>query len=103
MMPAPCPIQSSPIASRRNPITVSVVFMARPSLSGPVCYGTGIRPTPEQQKFYREDITALVDKAKADRKGEAPVTAEPILVLAPYRAQLEYRPGHAPAAVHTED
>jgi mannose-6-phosphate isomerase-like protein (cupin superfamily) len=50
-----------------------------------------------------KDIMALVDKAKADRKGEAPVTAEPILPLAPYRAQLEYRPGNAPAAVHTED
>jgi mannose-6-phosphate isomerase-like protein (cupin superfamily) len=50
-----------------------------------------------------KDIMALVDKAKADRKGEAPVTAEPILLLAPYKAQLEYRPGNAPAAVHTED
>jgi mannose-6-phosphate isomerase-like protein (cupin superfamily) len=50
-----------------------------------------------------KDIMALVDKAKADRKGEAPVTAEPILLIAPYRAQLEYRPGNAPAAVHTED
>src|ERR1700728_494695 len=50
-----------------------------------------------------KDIMALVDKAKADRKGEAPVTAEPILLLTPYRAQLEYRPGNAPAAVHTED
>jgi mannose-6-phosphate isomerase-like protein (cupin superfamily) len=50
-----------------------------------------------------KDIMALVDKAKADRKGDAPVTAEPILLLTPYRAQLEYRPGNAPAAVHTED
>ena len=50
-----------------------------------------------------KDIMALVEKAKADRKGEAPVTAEPILLLAPYRAQLEYRPANAPAAVHTED
>lgn len=50
-----------------------------------------------------KDIMALVDKARADRKGDAPVTAEPILLLAPYKAQLEYRPGHAPAAVHTED
>jgi mannose-6-phosphate isomerase-like protein (cupin superfamily) len=50
-----------------------------------------------------KDIMALVDKAKADRKGEAPVTAEPILLLAPYRAQLEYRPIGAGAAVHTED
>jgi mannose-6-phosphate isomerase-like protein (cupin superfamily) len=50
-----------------------------------------------------KDITALVDKAKADRKGEAPVTAEPILLLTPYRAQLEYRPIGAGAAVHTQD
>jgi mannose-6-phosphate isomerase-like protein (cupin superfamily) len=50
-----------------------------------------------------KDIMSLVDKAKADRKGEAPVTAEPILLLAPYRAQLEYRPGNAPAALHEKD
>ena len=50
-----------------------------------------------------KDIMALVDKAKADRKGDAPVTAEPILLLAPYRAQLEYRPGNAPAALHEHD
>jgi mannose-6-phosphate isomerase-like protein (cupin superfamily) len=50
-----------------------------------------------------KDIMALIDKAKADRKGDAPVTAEPILQLAPYRAQLEYRPGNAPAAVHEKD
>ncbi len=50
-----------------------------------------------------KDIVALIDKAKKDRKGDAPVTAEPILSLAPYRAQLEYRPGSAPAAVHEKD
>jgi mannose-6-phosphate isomerase-like protein (cupin superfamily) len=60
-------------------------------------------PAPATAFMSDKDITALVDKAKADRKGEAPVTAEPILLLAPYRAQLEYRPGNAPAAVHTED
>jgi mannose-6-phosphate isomerase-like protein (cupin superfamily) len=60
--------------------------------------------TPPATVFMSDkDIMALVDKAKADRKGEAPVTAEPILLLAPYKAQLEYRPGNAPASVHTED
>ncbi len=58
---------------------------------------------PATAFMSEKDIMALVDKAKADRKGDAPVTAEPILLLAPYRAQLEYRPGHAPASVHTED
>ena len=50
-----------------------------------------------------KDIMALVDKAKADRKGDAPLVAEPILSMAPYRAQLEYRPGTSPAAVHEKD
>ena len=50
-----------------------------------------------------KDIMALVDKAKADRKDEAPLVAEPILSLAPYKAQLEYRPGTSPAAVHEKD
>ncbi len=50
-----------------------------------------------------KDIMALVDKAKADRKGDAPIVAEPILLLAPYKAQLEYRPGTAPAALHEHD
>src|SRR5580700_9844715 len=59
--------------------------------------------TPGSVFMNNKDITALVDKAKADRKGDAPVTAEPILLLTPYRAQLEYRPGGAPAALHEKD
>jgi mannose-6-phosphate isomerase-like protein (cupin superfamily) len=50
-----------------------------------------------------KEIMGLVDKAKADRKGDAPLVAEPILSLAPYRAQLEYRPGTSPAALHEKD
>jgi mannose-6-phosphate isomerase-like protein (cupin superfamily) len=59
---------------------------------------------PPMRTFMSEkDIMSLVDKAKADRKGDAPLVAEPILSLAPYRAQLEYRPGTSPAAVHEKD
>ena len=50
-----------------------------------------------------KDIMGLIEKAKADRKGDAPTVAEPILLLAPYKAQLEYRPGTGPAAVHEKD
>src|ERR1700746_163024 len=50
-----------------------------------------------------KEIMGLIDKAKADRKGDAPLVAEPILTLAPYRAQLEYRPAISPAAVHEKD
>jgi mannose-6-phosphate isomerase-like protein (cupin superfamily) len=60
--------------------------------------------TPPVQTFLNsKEIIALIDKAKADRKGEAPLVAEPILLLAPYRAMLEYRPATAPAALHEKD
>ena len=54
-------------------------------------------------RSFRLLVQALIQKAKADRKGDAPLVAEPILSLAPYRAQLEYRPGTSPAAVHEKD
>ena len=50
-----------------------------------------------------KEIMGLIDKAKADRKGDAPLVTEPILSMSPYRAQLEFRPGTAPAALHEED
>jgi mannose-6-phosphate isomerase-like protein (cupin superfamily) len=60
-------------------------------------------PPPTRTFMNDKEIMGLIDKAKADRKGEAPLVAEPILSLAPYRAQLEYRPGTSPAAVHEKD
>jgi mannose-6-phosphate isomerase-like protein (cupin superfamily) len=59
---------------------------------------------PNMRTFMNDkQIMGLIDKAKADRKGDAPLVAEPILLLPPYRAQLEYRPGTSPAAVHEKD
>ena len=58
---------------------------------------------PTKTFMNNKEIMGLVEKAKADRKGDAPLVAEPILSLAPYRAQLEYRPGISPAAVHEKD
>ena len=49
------------------------------------------------------EVQQLIAKAKADRKGNAPTTIEPILSLAPYRANLEYRPIPGPAAVHDSE
>lgn len=45
-------------------------------------------------------VQDLIAKAKADRKPDQPLIAEPILSLKPYRANLEYRTAVAPAAVH---
>ena len=40
------------------------------------------------------------DKAKADRKPDQPTFAQPLLALAPYGANLEYRAAVGPSAVH---
>ena len=61
------------------------------------------RPPPMKTFTSSSEVVGLIAKAKADRKGDAPLTAEPILSLAPYRAQLEYRTAVSPAAVHEKD
>lgn len=50
-----------------------------------------------------QEVQQLIVKAKKDRKGNAPITVEPILSLKPYRANLEYRPIAGPAALHDTD
>ncbi len=73
-------------------------------LATTIASGAIAQPTPPPSAFMsNKDIMALVEKAKADRKGNAPNVTEPILQLAPYKAQLEYRPGQAPAALHEKD
>ena len=64
---------------------------------------SAVAQSPMTQFMSDKDIMGLIEKAKADRKGDAPLVAEPILQLAPYKAQLEYRPLKAPAAVHEKD
>ena len=49
------------------------------------------------------DITALMAKAKAERKQDQPLVTQPILRLAPYNANLEYRAAVGPAAVHEKE
>jgi len=49
------------------------------------------------------DVAALIAKAKADRKEGQPTVSEPIMRLAPYNVNLEYRTAVAPAALHERD
>jgi len=46
------------------------------------------------------DVTALIAKAKAERKGDQALLAQSIIQLAPYNVSLEYRAAVANAAVH---
>jgi mannose-6-phosphate isomerase-like protein (cupin superfamily) len=49
------------------------------------------------------EFAGLIDKARSNRKQDQPMVAEPILLLAPYHADLEYRAAAAPAALHERD
>jgi len=81
----------------RNPIfALALLSFAAPAVS------QSAAPAPAMFMNHQQ-IMGLVEKAKADRKGDAPLVAEPILSMTPYRAQLEYRPKTAPAALHEKD
>jgi mannose-6-phosphate isomerase-like protein (cupin superfamily) len=49
------------------------------------------------------DVAALIAKAKSERKEGQPIVSEPILQLAPYNANLEYRASVGNAAVHERE
>ncbi len=51
------------------------------------------------------DVKALIARAKAERKADQPNYSQPIVSLAPYNANLEYRVGglNAPASTHDTD
>src|SRR4051812_35302488 len=78
----------------------ALAFLAAAAASG---VAQAAEPAPARTFMNHGEIMGLIDKAKADRKGDAPLVSEPILSMAPYRAQLEYRPAAAPAAVHEKD
>ena len=57
--------------------------------------------TPDLKTFAASsEVAAMIAKAKAERKPDQPLFAQPILQLAPYTASLEYRAAVGPAALH---
>jgi quercetin dioxygenase-like cupin family protein len=63
------------------------------------------QPAAPATKTYTSaaDITALIAKAKSERKNDAPIVQENILRLDPYSAGLEYRGAVGPSAVHEKE
>lgn len=49
------------------------------------------------------DVAALVAKAKAERRPDQGLVAQPLLQLAPYTVNIEYRAAVANAAVHEHE
>lgn len=61
-------------------------------------------PAPALKTFTSSaEIQAMIAKAKKEHKPGQPLIAQPILRLAPYGANLEYRAAVGPAAVHEKE
>jgi len=70
---------------------LAFTFLATAVASGALAQ----QPAPAMKTFMNnKEIMGLIDKAKADRKGDAPLVAEPILSLTPYRASSNTDPAH---------
>ncbi len=67
--------------------------------------GQQAAPTAQALKTFASsaDVAALVARAKATRKPDQANLVQPLLQLAPYTANLEYRAGVANAAVHEKE
>ena len=60
-------------------------------------------PKPTKTFTSAADLTALIAKAKSERKDGQPTVAEPMLELGSYDGHLEYRPSVGNAAVHEKE
>jgi mannose-6-phosphate isomerase-like protein (cupin superfamily) len=83
---------------------VSFVFLS--GVGGMVVAQTPAAQTPPPAKTFASaaDVTAMMAKARSERKPDQPNFVQPILRLAPYNANLEYR-GAVPqaASVHEKE
>ena len=62
------------------------------------------QPVPDMKTYASSaEVAAMIAKAPSLMKPGATLASQPIVVLAPYRANLEYRTGKAAAAVHETD
>ncbi len=69
-------------------------------LSMPVALKAQTAPDAAKLFSSSADVQALIEKAKSERKNNAPTVTETILSLSPYKAMLEYRTAAGPAAIH---
>jgi len=81
----------------------AVIVFALALVPGSVLAQQAAPPAPPKTLASSADVAALVAKAKATRKPDQANLVQPLLQLAPYSANLEYRAGVANAAVHEKE
>jgi len=89
-------------------LLAAVVVMAERQASPPAIAMAATAPAQAgaaAMKLYSSaaDVQALLAKAKNERKEGQVMVAEPILSLAPYATNLEYRPVEGAVAVHEKE
>ena len=79
---------------RANGIGLAVMLLAATAAAQ--------QPAAQAMKTFASsaDVAALIAKAKNERKENQAIVSQPILRLAPYNANLEYRASVGPASLH---
>lgn len=78
-------------------ITLAIATLSATAL---MAQGRGAPPRPEKEYTSAAEVQAILAQDKATHKEGQALMAKPLLTLAPIGANLEYRTGTAPAAVH---
>lgn len=86
-------------------IALAVTLAAAVALAKQPAPQPAPQSTPKPTKTFTSaaDVTALIAKAKGERKENQPTVAEPMLELGFYDGHLEYRASVGPAAVHEKE
>ena len=85
-------------------LTLSAVVLARQPVPKPTPQAAAqSSPKPTKTFTSASDLSALIAKAKSERKEGQPTVAEPMLELGSYDGHLEYRASVGNAAVHEKE
>jgi mannose-6-phosphate isomerase-like protein (cupin superfamily) len=84
------------------------IVLAAAVMSTGVSAAWAQQPTAQTMKTFATfassaDVQNLIANAKKIRTPDQPMVSQPIVQLAPYRANLEYRPAVGPASIHEKE
>jgi mannose-6-phosphate isomerase-like protein (cupin superfamily) len=82
---------------------LSLLFASQAALAEPPAAQSTPAPSTTRTMVSSADVSALIAKAKAERKEGQALLAQSMIQLAPYNVSLEYRSAVANAAVHEHE
>ena len=82
----------------------STIKLGLAALALSVAVPAAAQAVPDMKTYTSSaEVAAMIAKAPSLLKPGAALVSQPIVVLAPYHANLEYRTGKGPSAVHETD